>query len=143
MPRIMDKDKSIVSIHKLTKAFEKIYAGLDEEQLMELDKELSKIYPSEDSEVLLASDYGEEENSVGISIYVSKPLVADQLQSISFDKLVLEYLLRADLSNLIQVSECLQLMESRGENHYDIDFIPVFYTKEIDKYDIHLRISKN
>lgn len=138
----MNKDKSLISIHKITKSFQKIYAGLNTQQLEELDKELMKMYPSENSEVLFCSDYGEEENSIGISIYVSAPKTNDNLQKISFDKLVFEYLIRADLSKLMQVSDCLKLMESKGTSQYEIDFVPVFYTKEIDKYDIHFRIVK-
>ena len=135
--------EKLVSVHKLAKSFQKIYAGLNEQQLEALDKELMKIYPSEESEVLFGSDYGEGENSMGISIYVTQPLMEENLKKISFDKLVFEYLVRADVSKLNQVSECLSLMEIKADDHYEIDFIPVHYTKAINKYDIHLRITKN
>lgn len=139
----MEEGKPLVSIHKIAKSFQKICAGLQKQQLEELDKELIKIYPSEDSEVLLQADYEEEENSIGLSIYVSHPLKNDDLEKLSFDQLVFEYLIRADISKLTQVSSCLNLMENQGDNNYDIDFVPVFYTKEIHRHDIHLRISKN
>ena len=61
------------------------------------------------------------------------------MEKLSFDQLVFEYLIRADISKLAQVASCLKLMEN---NNYDIDFMPVFYTEEINKYDTHLRISR-
>lgn len=130
----------IISIQKLAKSFEKIYHGLDKNQLEELDKETKKIYPSEESEVFLSTDYSEEENSVGVSIYVSKPLSQNNLPKINFDKLMLEYLLRTDIRKLPVLFECIERMEQKGKNQYKIDFIPVFYTKELDKHDIHFRI---
>ena len=53
-----------------------------------------------------------------------------------------EYLLRADIEKLPDVFECIKLMERKEGNKYEVDFIPVFYTEEIDRYDIHFRIIK-
>ena len=139
----MEKEKPLVSVHKLAKSFQKIYAGLNRDQLGELDNELLKMYPANQSEILLFSDYDEEENSVGISIYVTQPLAEENVQKKSFDKLMLEYLIRADISKLPQVFSCLAFMERKEGEDYEVDFIPVSYTKKIDKYNIHLRITKN
>ncbi len=139
----MNTNQNTVSIHKLARSFEKIYKGLDKHQISEMDKELIKMYPSKESEVLLSTDYGEEENSMGVSIYVSKPLAKEKLEPISFDKLMFENLIRADISKLTNVSECIELMERKGSNTYEIDFIPVFYNEELKDYYIHFRITRN
>ena len=139
----MEQNQAFVSVHKLTKIFEKIYAGLDTYQLGELDKELVKMYPSEESEVWFYSDYDEEGNSVGISIYITKPLSEEAAQPKSFDKLMSAYLMRADIAKLPKVSSCLGRMEKKVGEGYEVDFIPVHYTKKIDKYNIHFRIIKN
>jgi len=139
----MELKKVTVRISLIAKAFAKIYKTIDKQQIAEIETELLKIYPSPESEVLLSADYDDEENSVGVSIYVSKPLPSDMVQKMNFDKLMFEYLLYADISKLHDVFECLQLMERKGSEAYEIDFIPVFYTKEIDSYDINFRILKN
>lgn len=139
----MEKEKPFVSVHQLAKIFKKIYAGLDTYQLGELDKELVKMYPSDESEILFTLGYSEDTNSVGVSIYVSKPLLAEKVEKMSFDKLMFEYLVRADISKLHQVFRCLEYMERKEGDAYEVDFIPVFYTKAIDKHDIHFRIIKN
>ena len=138
----MDTEKTIVNIKKLARAFDKIYKGIAQNQLDELNKELLKIHPTDDSEVLLFADYDEEENSMGLSIYVSNPDTDEELEALSFDKLMFEYLLLADITKLSNVWECIELMERSEGEDYDMDFIPVFYTKEIDKYDLHIRITK-
>lgn len=139
----MEQKQPFVSIHKLAKIFEKIYAGLDTYQIGELEKELLKMYPSEESEVLFSAGYTEDTNSVGISVYVSNPLTGDNLQKVNFDKLIFEYLIRADISKLPQVLGCLERMERKGGKSDEVDFIPVFYTKDINKHDIHFRIIKS
>lgn len=130
-----------ISIKKLALAFEKIYKGIQQYQLDELDKEIIKIYPSTESEVLLSADYEEEENSIGMSIYVSKPQT-ENIEKKTFDKIMFEYLIHADIEKLVNFAECIELMERKQGTNYDIDFIPVFYTQEIGKYDLHIRITK-
>ena len=138
----MSVDKNTVNIKKIATVFEKIHKGIVQFQLDELDKELIKIYPTNESEILLSADYSEDDNSVGISIYVSKPQTSENTENIPFDKIMFEYLIRCDIEKLTNFAECVELMERAKGDKYDIDFIPVFYTKEIDKYDLHLRITK-
>lgn len=88
----------IISIHRLTNFFKKIYLGLNQEQLKELEKELLKIYPSENSEVLFSTDYSEEDNSVGVSIYVSNPISQNDVTKLEFPILISQYLSRADIT---------------------------------------------
>lgn len=135
-------NKAILNIKKLSKAFDKIYRGIDKQQLDELDKELIKIYPTDDSEVLLSTDYDEEENSVGVSIYISKPETDKNLQKISFGELMFQYLIYADLNKIDDVWECIELMERKQGDKYDVDFIPVFYNDDLGDFYIHLRITK-
>ena len=132
----------LISIHKLTKFFKKIYTGSNPEQLKELEKELMKMYPSEESEVLLSTDYSEDENSVGVSIYVSNPIPQVEATKMDFPALMFQYLSHADTRKLPSVFECLERMEKTGTDCYELDFIPVFYTDEINKYDIHFRIFR-
>ncbi len=138
----MDTDRQIVNIKKTAKAFDKIYKGIEKHQLDELDKELVKIYPTDESEVLISTDYDEEENSVGVSIYVSKPQTSENEQIITFDKLMFEYLIYADIAKLTHVWECIKLMERKKGDKYDLDFIPVFYNDDLGDYYIHCRITK-
>ena len=138
----MQNNKSRQSIKKLALVFEKIDKGAQQFQLSELNKELLKIYPSSESELSLSADYSEDDNSVGISIYVSKPQTDKLTQAIPFGKLMFEYLIRADIKKLVNFAECIELMERKTANKYDIDFIPVFYNDELGDYYIHLRITK-
>ncbi|MCB1159080.1 MAG: hypothetical protein H7A25_20045 [Leptospiraceae bacterium] len=136
----MENMNTIISLQKLAQIFTKVCRGFKSEQLSKLEEELLKLYPSEESEVLVSADYSEEKNSVGLSIYVSKPLSQENLSKLEWDRLMLEYLLRADVRKLPPVYECLERMERKTPEKYELDFIPVFYTEEIDKHDIHFRI---
>ena len=137
-----EENTKTVSIHKIAKQFEKIYNGLNQEQLEQMDEELLKIHPSEESDVFMSADYDEDENSIGISIFISNPLPQENLQKLSFDKLMFEYLIRADIKKLPTVLECLELMERKGSEQYEIHYMPVFYTEQLGDYDIHFRITK-
>lgn len=139
----MEKTKDIVNIKKLELAFNKIYQGIEKYQSDELNKELVKMYPTDDSEVMLSAGYDEEENSMGIGIYVSKPKTDKEPDIIPFNQLMFEYLLRTDIEDLGNIMECIDLMERKSGNKYDVDFIPVFYNDELDNYYIHYRITKN
>lgn len=138
----MDNNKQQISIFKIAKTFEKIYKGLNKKQVAEVEKEMAKIVSSESSEVFMAADYEDEENSMGMSIYISNPLTEQDTKKIHFDKLMFEYLLRADISKLPDIMECIDLMECKGTDNYSIDAMPVFYTKELGDYDIQFRITK-
>jgi len=139
----MNTPKTILNIKNLALAFEKIFKGIEKLQLDELDKELIKIYPSNNSQVLLSTDYDDDENSVGLSIYVSNPTSENNLQKIEFDKLMFQYLIYADITKLNDIWECIQLMERKDGDKYDLDFIPVFYNDQLGDYYIHCRITKN
>lgn len=139
----MNKEKKHISIHKLAQSFQKIYAGLDKTQLTALEEELLKMYPSEQSEVLFFPDYGEEENSMGLSIYVTHPKKEKVIEKVNFDQVIFKYLIRADVAKLPQLSFCIELLEQRGTDKYEVDFIPVFCNEAIDEYNIHFRITKN
>ena len=130
------------TIYNITKAFEKVFEGTDKLRCNALDNELIKIQPSENSQVLLSTDYDEEENSVGLSIYVSNPQTGNHLVPLSFDKLMYQFLIRTQVSKLENIWECISLMERKEGNKYSIDFIPVFYNNELDDYYLHLRITK-
>jgi hypothetical protein len=132
----------IISIHKLTKVFKKVYLGANQEQLKELEKELMKVYPSEESEVLFSTDYSEEDNSVGISIYVSNPVPATETTKLELPVLMSQYLNYADVRKLPSVFECLERMEQQGKDIYELDFIPVFYNEDLDDHYIHIRFFK-
>ena len=139
----MNTQQPVVSMKKIMDVFAKIHKGLNKEQLNELDKELLKIYPSEQSEVLVSTDYSEENNSVGVSIYVSEPKTNTTIQKLPFNQLMSELLQSTDIDKLKNIWKCLELMERTDRNDYEVDFIPVFYTKEINQFDIHFRIIKN
>ena len=94
----MEKDNVTVNVHKIAKAFQKFNMGLEPYQLDALEKELLNMYPSEDSEVMIFTDYDEEENSIGLGLYVSKAKQVEVSQKINFDLLMLEYLQRMDVS---------------------------------------------
>lgn len=139
----MEESKPIISVHKIIQFFSKAAIKLDEQQLKALDEELKKIYPTEKSEVSLTSSYSEEDNSIGISIFLSHPIQEEPVVTLSFNQLMSEYLIRADIAKLPQVFDCINLLEKKEGQQYTVDFIPVFYTEAINKHDIHLRISKN
>lgn len=143
---MVEQNQPFVSVYRISEVFEKIYDGLDTYQLDELDKELMKIYPSEESKIWFYADYDEEDNTVGISIYITNPCpLSEEEETISpmdFDRLMITYLIRADIGNLPQLACCLGKMEEKQGEEYEIDFIPVHYTKKIDKYNIHFRITK-
>lgn len=138
----MNEEKTIMNIKKLSDTFEKISKGIEKSQLDALDKEIVKIYPSSESKVLISTDYGEEENSMGISIYISKPKTDMKQSEIYFSKFMFECLLLSDVDKLKNVWECIELMERKQGNKYDLDFIPVFYNNDLDDYYIHGRIKK-
>ncbi len=139
----MKDSKEQVNITKLAKAFGKIYKGLDKEQVsMIVKEEMNKVIPSENSEVYMTASYDEKDNSIGINIYISNPLAKEDVKEQNFDKIMFEYLLRADIEKLPGVMESIKLMESKGTDNYSIDSIPVSYTKELGDYYFHFRIIK-
>lgn len=138
----MNKEKPIINIKKLTDTFTNISQGIEKHQLDEFYKEIIKIYPSYDSEVLISTDYDEEENSVGFSIYVSKPKADIKQSEINFSNFMSECLLLSDVNKLANIWNCLELMEQKQGDKYDLDFIPVFYNNELGDYYIHGRIKK-
>jgi hypothetical protein len=64
--------------------FYKISEQTQETHLREFSKELRKIYPTENSLVTIISDYDEEENSVGLSIYVASPALLKDVEKTDF-----------------------------------------------------------
>lgn len=138
----MDKEKKLVSVYQLAKAFEKMYKGLNKEQLRVFEEELLKMYPSEESKVLLFPDYEDGENSMGMSIYVTNPLAANAVKKMDFSKLMFEYLIKADITRFTALDSCINLMESRGGESYEVDLIPAAYDEDIEEYNIHFRITK-
>ncbi len=142
----MNDTKQSISIYKLAKAFEKMskgFSGKSKEELAIIEQqEMSKIIPSENSEVYMVADYDNDENSIGLSIYVSNPLEKKQIKEIHFNKIMFEYLLRADINKLKNIMECIDLMENKGKDNYSIDGIPVFYSKKTDDYYFQIRITK-
>ncbi len=139
----MNNNNKKVSISKLVKAFEKIYKGLNKMQITAFEtEELFKIVPSEETEVFMASDYDDEENSMGVSLYVSKPLANQNPESIRFDKIMFECLVKADTKKFSNIMQCINLMERKGTDNYSIDYIPVSYDKKLGDYYIQYTITK-
>ena len=138
----MEKDNPTVSVHKIAKAFQKMHKGLVQYQLDALEKELLNMYPSEESEVMIFTDYDEEENSIGVGLYVSKAIQVKAAEKIDFDQLMLEFLKRMDISRMAQLYSCIGLMERKEGTDYELDLIPVHYSKNIDKHTINFRIFK-
>ncbi len=131
-----------VSVQSLAQYFQKIYEGLPDEQRSVFDKEIRQMYPSPQSEVSVSSGYNEDDNSIGVSVYVSKPLREDEINPKNFGELMREYLHFSDTSRFVDIFECLQLMERQSGTDYEIDFIPVLYTQRLDSFYIHYRIKK-
>jgi len=139
----MNTKKETVSIFRIAKAFEKIYKGLNKEQISIIEQqEMVKVVPSNKTEVHIGVGYEDEGNSIGLSIYVSNPKKSPNPQKVRFDKLMFEYLLKSDVERLTNVMECINLMERKGKNSYTIDGIPVFYSEDLGDYYLHLRIKK-
>lgn len=138
----MTANQDIISVQKLITHFDTIYKSINKTQVEKLENELLKMHPSHKSEVFISSDYSEEENSVGISIYISEPKTGNEKKPLAFDTLMQEYLIKADISKFKQVYECLELMSKKGNENYEVDFIPVFYNDELKDYYIHIRIIK-
>ena len=139
----MEKDNPTVNVHKIAKAFRQFYKGLEQYQLDALEKELLNMYPSEDSEVMIFTGYDEEDNSIGVSLFVTNAIQVEGKQKMDFNQLLLEYLIRMDIERMDQLDNCIRLMERKEGDSYEVDFIPVSYNKRIDKYNIHFRIIKN
>ena len=134
--------KNPFTVFKMIQIFDKIEKGAHAEHLAVLSEELQKMHPTDESEVFFSTDYSVDENSVGVSIYVSNPIATEKAKPMPFGKLMTEYLLRSDVTELSNTAQCLNLIERADGNEYDVDFIPVFYTEEIDKHDINIRITK-
>ena len=135
-------EKPALSLLKMIRAFEKIGRGIAPFPLGELEKELLKMQPSEESEVSFFADYDEEDHSLGLSIYVSLPLAEEKPEKCSFGMMMHDYLLRADLKNLPAVWNCLQMTEQKEGETYEIDFIPVFFNEELGDFYFRCRFTK-
>jgi hypothetical protein len=122
--------------------FEKIGKQAQEIQLNELSKELSKIYPSESSLVAMMCDYDEEENSVGLSVYVSAPTLPEAAKETDFYVFFAASLMLVEPEQLKKMLTCLTLMEQKDGEKYDLDFVPVFFNDELKEYYLHCRITK-
>ncbi len=132
-----------ISVLKLSQAFDKIYKGLDKMQVTALEtEELYKIIPSDKTEVFMASDYDNDDNSIGLSVFVSNPRKEINPNEKCFDKIMSEYLIRADISKFANIMQCINLMERKGTDKYSIDFIPVSYNDELKDYYLQFTITK-
>lgn len=146
MTQAMDNKKQAVNIYKLAKAFEKIYKGFSGKQKEELNiierDVLAKAIPSENSEVYMLSGYDEEYNSISIDVYVTNSQTEANQKDITLDKIMFEYLLRADITKLSNISECIDLMDNAGSDKYSIDGIPASFDSELNEYYLHFVITK-
>ncbi len=139
----MNNNSTKISVFKLSQAFEKIYKGLNKMQVTALEtEELFKVIPSHSTEVFMASGYDNDDNTIGLSVYISNPLKENNSQIKSFDKIMNEYLQRSDTSRFENIMQCINLMESKGKDKYTLDFIPVFYNEDLKEYYLHLSITK-
>lgn len=135
------EQQEFLSVWQIAQQFEKIYQGIDKTQVQVLEQELLKMYPSEKSQVWIFSDYGEDDNSIGLDIGISEALKNVDTPK-TFAQLMQNYLIYTDLQKLTGLAECIKLMERKAGEKYEVDLIPVFYHDELKNHHIHLRIIK-
>jgi len=135
-----------VDVYKIAKAFEKISKGFKGKHLDELniitEQEFSKLVPSENSEVYIASGYTPDDNRLSISVYVTNPKKNPNKEELRFEKFMFELLIRADISKLPTLVKCLDMMQLEESDSYFIDGIPAFFDKSLNEYYIHFIIVK-
>ncbi len=131
-----------ISIHKIKKAFEKIYAGMDKTLVPELENEIHQLVPSDTSEVYMVAGYDEQDNRIGVSVYVSNPLNKADIKDMHFDEIFYQWLLKANITKLPDVMECIDYMERKGTDRYEIGFINVSYNKGLGDHCFNFSITK-
>lgn len=136
------KSKARGNFAILLDLFDKVSEQAQEMQLNEISKELSKIYPSEISLVTMMGDYDEQDNSVGLSIYVSDPALPEGVEEMDFYTFFAASLMLVEPAKLKNILACFTLMERKDGEKYDIDFVPVFFSDKLNEYYFHCRITK-
>ncbi len=131
-----------VSIDAINKAFRKIYAGMDKTLVPELENEIHQLVPSENSEVYMVAGFNDEDNRISVSVYVSNPIDKSEVKDIHFDEIFFRWLLKANILKLSDVMECINYMERKGTDRYEIGFISASYNKKLEEYYFHFSIIK-
>jgi len=138
----MIQETKNISVDAVNKAFEKIYKGLEKKYVRVIEKEMAKLIPSETSNVYLTAGYGEYDNTAGFNVFVSNPTNDNKSSEIRFDKIILAWLLKADIDKLPVIWDCLSRMENKKGEKYSIDGIPAFFNNETGEFYSHFTISK-
>ncbi len=135
------KEQPTVNVASLIEAFKKIHAGLDEKFLIPVEEQLSIIMPLPDSEVVTMSGYGEDENKMSVSFFVSKPEDAKTSIEHKFMDTIIALLLKTDTDKLIRLNNCINDVERFGDK-YEINGTITEYSDELKVYSFYLFISK-
>jgi len=136
----MEASEIKITVKQLVLQFEKIRECLNKKQLAKFEEILQDLVPGTNSEVFMAPGSDDSDNSVVVSVYVKNPVKPDT--PVPFDKLMYEWLLLTDLERIERLGKCVNRMEARGIDKYNVHFTSVDYSKSIDKYVINFRIMK-
>jgi len=131
-----------ININSVLVAFDKICSGLNPQRVSVMEKELQKMVPSAESEVLIKTGYSDNDNTLSINLFVNKVLSVDKLDVTDLNKILRKMILKADISELSNVKLCIDMMERKKGDVYVIDGIPAFYDDESDDFYIHITITK-
>jgi len=140
MEFIEQEDKAM-NLDMILKAFEKINNALDEQFLSEVVKEMIKIMPLNNSRVVVRAGYGEEDNEMAITFYVSKPKDTEISKNLSFMEVITALFIKTDFDMLEHIWNCINHLEKKGDN-YKINGTEVYYNQKLGDYIFNLFISK-
>ena len=133
--------KSNINVATILQSFAKIHAGLQEKYLSVVEKEISRIMPLPESEVVTMAGYGEEENEMSMTFFVSKLQDAEISTEHKFMDTITALLMKTDIEKLVHVHDCLRLLEKKGAK-YQIDATKAKHNKRLGDYVFYLFISK-
>ena len=134
----MPETEQKVSVDSLHKAFQKISAGLDPVKLSRIEKEMRKIVPTENSEVIAMPGYIDEDNRLSISLYISE---VQEVSNLKFDDIIEKLLKKISIDKLDILNKCVLRLESKGTK-YDIDATEIRYSDSVNSYNTELYIFK-
>jgi len=140
MEFIEQEDKAM-NLDMILKAFEKINNALEEQFLSEVVKEMIKIMPLNNSRVVVRAGYGEEDNEMAITFYVSKPENSETPKNLTFMQILTALLIKTDFEMLEHIWNCINHLEKKGKN-YKINGTETEYDEELKDHIFYLFISK-
>jgi len=136
----MEASEIKITLKQLVTQFGKIRKYLNKKQLAKFEEILQDLVPGTNSEVFMAPGSDDSDNSVVVSVYVKNPVKSDT--PVPFDKLMYEWLLLTDLERIERLGKCVNRMEARGIDKYNVHFTSVDYNDLIGDYTINFRIMK-